>query len=307
MSNCFYLLEKCALCPRKCGVNRLRGEMGYCNSGAGYEIASVCIHRGEEPPISGDKGICNVFFPHCNLQCVYCQNHQISDNHSHAYKTVSLEQITGDIAAILKKGIPAVGFVSPTHYLPQVVAIISGLRIQGFQPVTVWNSNGYERPEMIEILDEYIDIFMPDFKYAGNELALWLSGSPDYPATALAAIRKMKEMRGPRLLLDDNGQAYRGMLIRHLILPGHIEQSCKVLRHIAHEISHRIPVSLMSQFHPGHKSTDYGELSRTLTAQEYAEVQKEMERLGLSGWLQNPESAGFYLPDFNHKNPFSAL
>ena len=304
MSDFFYLLENCELCPRKCGANRLKGERGYCNSGAGFEISSICIHNGEEPPISGKLGICNIFFPHCNIQCVFCQNCQISDNKTFIKSPLTLNNVVDQIISILNRGINILGFVSPTHYLPQVIAITEAVRKRGYEPVTLWNSNAYELPEILGLLDESIDVFMPDFKYSDNDLAERFSDATDYPGVAEKAIQKMIQMRGARLICDENGLAYRGMIIRHLVLPGHPGNSLSALRTIAENLSANIPVSLMSQYHPEHQAQKFPEIYRRVSGSEYKAVTDEYMLLELSGWFQEPESAEFYLPDFNKNHPF---
>lgn len=304
MNRYFSLLENCCLCPRMCGVNRLKGERGYCNCGAGFEISSICIHKGEEPPISGKKGICNIFFYHCNLQCVFCQNHQISDNNVKVSTNLSLDDAVDEITKILNKGINAIGFVSPTHFLPQATAIINTVRDEGYNPVTVWNSNAYELPEMLEVLDDLIDVFLPDFKYSDKELSAKYSDAEDYPAVAEVAIKKMISMKGPRLICDDDGLAVRGMLLRHLVLPSHSDQSTAILKTIANSLSVKMPVSLMSQYHPAHKSGIFDELNKYICAAEYKKVYTAMMDLGLSGWIQQYDSPGNYMPDFNKKHPF---
>ncbi len=304
MNNYFSLLENCCLCPRKCGVNRIKGERGYCNSGAGFEISSICIHNGEEPPISGENGICNIFFTHCNLQCVFCQNHQISDNSTSEVAQISLDNTVKQIAYILDQGINAIGFVSPTHFLPQVIAIISTVREKGYNPVTVWNSNAYELPEILELPDEHIDIFLPDFKYSDENLSLKYSDAPGYPLIAETAISKMIAMRGPKLICDNNGMAARGMLLRHLVLPSHTKESIEVLRIIAENLSVKVPVSLMSQYHPAHKAGIFQKLNKLVSAAEYKKVYNAMLCFGLSGWVQEYDSPENYMPDFCKKHPF---
>jgi putative pyruvate formate lyase activating enzyme len=217
----------------------------------------------------------------------------------------TLNEVTEQIVKILEKGINSLGFVSPTHFLPQAIAITEAVRSKGHSPVTVWNSNGYELPECLELLDPYVDIFLPDFKYSDERVSEKYSDAPAYPQIALAALKKMQEMRGTRLLLDDNGQGYRGMLIRHLVLPGSSDQSCGVLRTIAEDLSLKIPVSLMSQYHPCHRAAAFPEINRTVGLAEYRLVKNEMQKLGLAGWVQEPESAGYYLPDFHSNNPFA--
>ncbi|MBW6501442.1 MAG: radical SAM protein [Bacteroidales bacterium] len=301
------LLEKCTICPRECGVNRFEGGNGWCGMDAGMNIASICIHRGEEPPISGPQGICNIFFRGCNLSCTFCQNHEISRSVGISGRSrLPLADILGQIVRILDKGIRAVGFVSPSHAVPQVRAIIRGLNALGRKPVTVYNTNSYDKPARLRELDGLIDVYLPDYKYVTPEKALEYSGSSDYPEKALRAIREMYFQKGSTLRIDDHGTAENGILIRHLVLPGHVEESRRVLRSIAEEISTGISVSLMSQYCPVPETRDHPLLNRPLSASEYQAVVREMEDLGFrNGWVQDMASHRNYRPDFRRKNPFT--
>jgi putative pyruvate formate lyase activating enzyme len=300
------ILENCTLCPRECRANRLSGGSGYCRTDAGLNIASVCIHRGEEPVISGKEGICNIFFTGCNLRCIYCQNHEISQCNSSSGKgSVSLDELLDRIENILSEGIPAIGFVSPSHVIPQVKAIIHGLKLRGLRPVTVYNTNAYDKKETIRSLDGLIDIYLPDFKYASTNISSEYSDASDYPEVALKAIKEMYHQKGSALALDENGRAERGLLIRHLVLPGNIEESKKVLKIIAEELSPGVHLSLMSQYHPIFGVRDHPVLNRSLFQEEYDSVVNEMERLGFrNGWVQDLDSNINYRPDFSRKNPF---
>jgi putative pyruvate formate lyase activating enzyme len=300
------LLENCTLCPRECGVNRFEGGTGFCGADSSMNIASICIHKGEEPVISGNNGICNIFFAGCNLHCIYCQNHEISRsaavirNHGMEMKDV-LDQIIN----ILSKGVPAVGFVSPSHVVPQVKAIIKGLNSLDYHPITVYNTNGYDKPETISSLSGMIDVYLPDYKYVTREIALDYSDSSDYPMVALKAIKEMYYQKGSVLSTDESGMAENGLLIRHLVLPGHAEESKKVLHSIAQELSTGVHLSLMSQYYPTDQVIHHPVLNRSLYKTEYESVVEEMEDLGFrNGWVQDMDSHLNYRPDFSHENPF---
>jgi putative pyruvate formate lyase activating enzyme len=300
------ILEKCILCPRECRVNRFKGGTGYCKTDAGLNIASICLHKGEEPVISGKEGICNVFFSGCNLHCIYCQNHEISQCSSNS-KNASLDlgEVLDTIIRFLDGGIPAVGFVSPSHVAPQVKLIIKGLNDRGYKPITVYNTNSYDKFETIRSLDGLIDIYLPDYKYVTSELADKYSDAPDYPEIAFKAIKEMYYQKGSRLSINDNGRADNGMLIRHLVLPGHADESKRVLQTIAEELSPGIHLSLMSQYHPTPAVRNHPILNRTLYKAEYDSVVAEMENLGFrNGWIQEMDSNQNYLPDFSKENPF---
>ncbi|OFY44591.1 MAG: hypothetical protein A2Z69_01180, partial [Bacteroidetes bacterium RBG_13_44_24] len=245
------LLSYCKLCPRECRVNRFEGGGGYCGMDAGLNIASICIHRGEEPPISGPGGICNIFFAGCNLHCIYCQNYDISRPGRESLKTPqSLNSVLDHIENLLSAGIIAVGFVSPSHVVPQVKAIIRGLNARGHNPITVYNTNSYDKSDVIDSLEGFIDVWLPDYKYVTPGTAKEYSDAYDYPDVALKAMRRMYYQKGSVLQMDEKGRAENGILIRHLVLPGHAEESKKVLRTIADELSPGIHLSLMSQYHP---------------------------------------------------------
>ena len=300
------ILEDCTLCPRECRVNRFEAGTGYCGTDAGLNIALVCIHRGEEPVISGKEGICNIFFGGCNLHCIYCQNHEISRNDSVVRNVGNdLEEVLDQIIKILSGGIPAVGFVSPSHVVPQVKAIIKGLNSRGYKPITVYNTNGYDKLETIRSLEGLIDVYLPDYKYITENIASEYSEAPDYPEIALKAIKEMYYQKGSTLSIDQNGSADNGLLIRHLVLPGHAEESKKVLHSIAEELSPGVHLSLMSQYHPTTYVRQHPVLNRPLYKTEYESVVETMESLGFrNGWIQDMDSNVNYRPDFRKENPF---
>jgi len=302
----FAPLVSCIICPRDCAVDRLHGETGVCGSNAAFNISSICIHHGEEPVISGVNGICNVFFSRCNLSCVYCQNYQISCNHGKVNEhEMQLDEIVDSIIKLLDQGCHAVGFVSPSHYIPHVKAIIESLRLSGRNPVFVYNTNGYDKVEEIRKLESYIDIYLPDYKYSDNQLARQLSKVADYQQVAFLAIKEMYRQKGSTLVMNENGYAEKGLIIRHLVLPGNIENSLNVLRDIA-DISTSIAVSLMAQYWPTPVVAHHPTLGHTLSAGEYEIVKAELESLGFyKGWVQELESNNHYRPDFDCDNPFN--
>jgi len=300
------VLQSCTLCPRECRVNRIDGEKGYCGTDAGMNIASVCLHRGEEPVISGTDGICNIFFAGCNLRCVYCQNHEISQaDNSFRKAAVDLNDLVSQISKILSQGVNSVGFVSPSHMVHNVRAIIEGVHAKGFRPVTIYNTNSYDKAETLRTLEGLIDVYLPDYKYVTQSIAAKLSGAGDYPEIALKAIREMYYQKGSTLRTDENGKAENGLLIRHLVLPGYAEESKKVLSSIAEEISTGVHISLMSQYHPAWLAEKHPSLGRLLYKAEYDSVVEEMESLGFrNGYIQDMESNVSYLPDFRKNHPF---
>lgn len=302
----FKELDHCTICPRNCGVNRNAGHLGYCGSNAGYNIGSICIHQGEEPPISGSKGICNIFFARCNLQCLFCQNYQISRRRGIIESTsYTLEAITRTVINVLDQGIDSVGFVTPTHFTPHVRAIILRLNHLGYKPITVYNSNGFDNAEILRNFEGLIDVYLPDFKYFDPLLAEKYSDVRDYPEVAKKAIGEMYRQKGSTMVMNDNGLAVTGLIIRHLVLPGQVKDSIEILKWIAAELSASISISLMSQYYPTVHVSGHPHLGRKLTTEEYQEVLEAMENLGFTkGWIQHPESAISYLPDFNMDHPF---
>lgn len=300
------MLENCTLCPRECRINRFKEGLGYCNTDAGMNIASICIHRGEEPVITGEKGICNIFFTGCNLQCSYCQNFEINRPCRYTSNLImEFSAVLDRIEEILSTGIKAVGFVSPSHVVPQVKAIIKGLHSRGIRPITVYNTNSYDKAGIIRGLSDLIDVYLPDYKYISPEISAKLSDAYDYGEVALRAIKEMYYQKGSTLSTDESGIAERGMLIRHLVLPGYVDESIQVLRSVAEELSPGVNLSLMSQYHPTSNVKHHSEMDRLLLRSEYETVVKEMENLGFrNGWLQDMESYKNYLPDFSRENPF---
>ncbi len=299
-------LNLCIQCPRECKADRSGSRLGWCRSGDGFSISSICAHRGEEPVISGKHGICNIFFTHCNMQCVYCQNWQISRRDIDASADiVTLDEVVAGVEAILDQGATAVGFVSPSHYIEQVLAITKALHTMGRSPVYVYNTNGYDKPETIRSFENLMHVYLPDLKYMDNRLAKAYSDTPDYVEFATAAIKEMYRQKGANIYLDNSEAIQFGMIIRHLVLPGQVENSKAVLRFIADELSPDVHISLMSQYHPTPAVARDPNLGRTLYREEYEAVVEEFERLGFHrGWVQELESPQSYRPDFKQDHPF---
>jgi putative pyruvate formate lyase activating enzyme len=300
-------LAECRVCPRNCGVNRIAGELGYCKTNANFNISSICVHKGEEPAIGGEIGVCNIFFSHCNLQCIYCQNHQISCNNFESKNEITLEFALNKILEILKTGINVVGFVSPSHMSPQVKEIISAIRNSGYNPKFVWNSNGYDKQETLRSLESFIDIYLPDFKYIEENDAMQFSDAKNYPEVALKAIKEMYYQKGSKLNIDESGIAESGLIIRHLVLPGKSVESIKLLETIAEEISTRVTISLMSQYYPTENVKNHKFLNKQVSKEEYDVVIETMYRLGFTnGWIQELGSHENYRPDFENNHPFES-
>ncbi len=256
--------------------------------------------------ISGPRGICNVFFSGCNLECVFCQNYQISQA-TGDYGDISqqLPDVVAQIEAVLAGGAKGVGFVSPSHVIPQMKIIMAALAERGISPTFVYNTNGYDKPETIRSLEGRIDVWLPDLKYVDERLGCDCSDAPGYPEVAKAAIKEMFRQKGSTVRLDDEGYIESGLIIRHLVLPGAVENSINVMRWIAGELSPSVHVSLMSQYHPTRRVIGHPTLGRTVRPEEYNQVLAEFERLGFyRGWVQELDSASNYRPDFDRDHPF---
>ena len=294
---------KCKLCPRQCGVDRGRG-VGFCGASDRLEVSAICLHAGEEPPLNP---IVNVFFAHCNLQCIYCQNRDISSSAVNPafvnYRTV--DEVADRICQLLPKSSGLLGFVTTAHYANHLPAIVEAVRSRGFSPTVVYNSSGYESMETLQSLEGVVDIYLPDFKYMEPQIAHDYSHAGDYPEVAARAVLEMKRQVGAGLKCDENGVAFRGLIIRHLVLPGHTGNSLKVLEWIADNLPpFNVHVSLMAQFYP--PRPDLPEpINRTLNEEEYRLVTDRYQELGFDGWLQELASEHNYRPDFTQKeNPF---
>lgn len=301
-------LEKCSICPRNCRVNRFLSSDGYCKSGIKFGIASVCAHHGEEPVVSGEKGICNVFFTKCNLQCVYCQNYQISCNNSNVCNNLyTLNEVVNRIIPFLNSGCHALGFVSPSHYALHIKLIVEALNERGYKPIIVYNTNSFDTVDTLKLLENIIDVYLADFKYSDADLARNLSDAYSYPEVALKAVKEMYRQKGNVLHFNEKGEVSSGLIIRHLVMPGYIDNSINVLKIIADEISTNVAISLMSQYNPIIKLDGFLTLNRKLTQQEYDEVVKCLESLGFyKGWVQELESSDCYNPDFSNNLPFGS-
>ena len=296
----------CALCPHDCHIDRTGGETGFCHGSDKLSIASICAHRGEEPVISGPRGICNIFFNHCNMRCDFCQNYQISRAHEFGPASeMPLPEAVTRTKSILDQGARGVGFVSPSHCVPQMLMIINALKAMGIDTHYVYNTNGYDRQETIVSLENTIRVWLPDLKYMDEKLGRALSHVSNYPEIATTAIREMFRQVGADIHVDSDGYIQSGLVIRHLVLPGQIENSRAVLKWIATELSPSVHISLMSQYHPTARVAGHSDLGRTLHRDEYEEVVAEFERLGFyRGWVQELGSPWSYLPDFNRRHPF---
>jgi len=272
------ILSQCTLCPRRCEVNRIQGELGYCRAGGELMISSVFPHFGEEAPLVGYRGSGTIFLTHCNLRCVFCQNYDIS--HLGRGESASPSQMASYMVRLQELGCHNINFVTPTHYTPQIVGSLPEAIELGLRLPLVYNCSGYESLEVIKLLDGIIDIYMPDAKYAGEESAKRFSNAPDYPHVLKEVLTEMYRQVGD-LQMDVNGIAERGLLIRHLVMPENLAGTDDLMKFIAEEISPNSYVNVMQQYRPEYKSYDYPELGRRITYGEYLNAVKLARRLGL--------------------------
>ena len=272
------ILSECSLCPRRCGVNRTQGELGYCRAGSELMISSVFPHFGEEAPLVGYRGSGTIFLTHCNLRCIFCQNYDIS--HLGRGEKTSPSQMASYVMRLQELGCHNINFVTPTHYVPQITASLPEAIERGLRLPLVYNCSGYDSLEVIKLLDGIIDIYMPDAKYAGEEPAKRFSNAPDYPPVLKEVLKEMYRQVGD-LQMDENGIAERGLLIRHLVMPGNLGGTEDLMKFIAEEISRDSYVNVMQQYRPEYKGRDYPELSRRITYGEYLDAVKTARRFGL--------------------------
>lgn len=267
------LFENCRLCPRKCGVNRLAGETGFCKMPAlPMKIARIAPHMWEEPCISGTKGSGTVFFTGCNLKCIFCQNEAIS--RGRGGKEYSVEELAAAFIGLQSEGVHNINLVTPTHYMPAVCEAISVAKNDSGSPLSipvVYNCGGYEGPEIIALLNGYVDIFLPDVKYFSSDLSMKYSSAPDYFDHAVASVAEMLKITGKPVFGDD-GMMKKGVIVRHLVLPTRTEDSKKILKSLYRHFGNDIIVSIMNQYTPMKHFEDHPELSIPLSASSYEKV-----------------------------------
>ena len=293
-------LTACRICPRLCGVNRTEGQVGVCGMPHGFFVARCAPHLWEEPPISGSRGSGTVFFSGCNLRCVFCQNRTISREGVGAPLTPG--ELTEKILALEAAGVHNINLVTPTHYTASLLPILESVKPRLKVPV-VWNSGGYESAETLRRLEGLVDVYLPDFKYLSPELSAAYSAAPDYAERATEAVTEMYRQVG-RLTLDSDGIAQKGLLIRHLVLPGCRKDSIAVLRHLAAILPpEELRISVMRQYTPDFaRDCPHKNLHRRVTDFEYSSVLEEAGRLGLTGYSQGKTAAdAAFTPDFMNK------
>jgi len=297
-------LSKCECCPRKCGVNRLEGKTGFCRVGAGVRVSHAGLHFGEEPPISGTRGSGTIFFSGCNLRCVFCQNYQISQEFEQGRdSTLTTEELASEMLSLQDEGAHNINFVSPSHMIFQMADAILAAKKKGLVVPVVYNSNGYDSIDALRQVRGLVDIYLPDIKYMDNKIGKKFSLVEDYADIVPAVLREMLGQTG-NLQINKDGIALRGVLVRHLVLPGLLENSRRCLSFLA-GLSPDIHVSIMSQYSPLYKACNFPEINRPLTGDEYDEITDYALGLGLeNAFIQELRSRDYYLPDFDRERPF---
>ena len=296
------LMRSCTLCPRECRVNRHEGETGFCGLGPDAVLARALPHFGEEPPISGTAGAGTLFFTSCNLKCPFCQNYQISRDRMG--KTVDREALAGHMLELAMKGCHNIELVTPTPQFPAVLESLLAACERGLQLPLVYNCGGYEKTDVIRQLDGIVDVWLPDFKYGNERDARDCSAPENYPQRALESIAEMIRQTGERLQTA-GGIARQGVIIRHLVLPGRVQNSLDVVRLIAAQFSKKVPLSLMSQYTPTPAVSGEPVWGRRVTREEYEAVVDLALDLGIENLFIQEVDENHRVPDFDKEVPFN--
>lgn len=295
------ILNNCRLCPRKCGADRINSKYGFCGAGSEVRIARAALHFWEEPCISGESGSGTVFFSNCTMKCVYCQNYEVSTN-SLGYN-VTIDELSDIFIDLQSKGANNINLVTPTHYVPQIIKAIDISRRKGLNIPFVYNTGGYENVETIKMLDGYIDVYMPDFKYFDNKFALMLSNAPKYHEAAVSSIKEMYNQTG-KAVFDKKGIMIKGVLIRHLMLPGLLRDSLHIIDYISENYGNNVYFSLMSQYTPLRHINELSSLNHKLNFKYYNFAVDRCIENGLENvFVQNEEAASeSFIPEFSGTN-----
>lgn len=292
-------MQNCTLCPRKCGVNRLAGNVGYCGQTAEITAARAALHFWEEPCISGECGSGTVFFSGCNLQCVFCQNHNIAIGQTG--QIISLERLSEIFLELQSKGAANINLVTGTHFIPQIAHALTCAKQAGLTIPIVYNSSGYEEVSSLALLDGLVDIYLPDLKYYSSELSLQYSHAKDYFQKATTTIAEMFRQVGTPVFDTETELMKKGVIVRHLLLPGQSKDSKKVLRYLYSTYKNDIYVSIMNQYTPLPHVDDYPELNRRITDEEYEKIISFAKQIGIeNGFIQEGETASeSFIPEFS--------
>jgi len=300
------MLEACEVCPHRCGNNRAAGEIARCHSGVLPIVSSYCRHFGEEPALTGTMGVGNIFFGNCTMRCVYCQNHEISGQwRAEQSNAVTVERLAEVMLELQADGAHSIGLVSPTHFAPQIVRALTLAVPRGLALPLIYNTNAYDSVDVLRGLDGIVDIYLPDMKYADDDLALRYSKVPSYTGVSREAVREMHRQTGSALVIE-NGLVKRGLIVRHLVLPNDIASSKETLLWLRDTLGAAVTVSIMSQYYPVHDASGMELLDRVIREREYERVLDLLHAYGFeNGWVQEFTSSASYRPDFgNRADPF---
>lgn len=291
-------LDNCTLCSRNCRVNRNKNELGYCRAGKEIKIARAALHMWEEPPISKGNGSGAVFFSYCNFNCVFCQNHEIS--HDNKGKVVSINKLADIFLNLQEQKANNINLVTPTHYVPQIIEALKIAKKNGLNIPVLYNTNGYDSIETLKSLEGYIDVYLPDFKYFDDKYALKYSKVQNYRMNALKAIDEMVRQTG-KPVFDQNGLIKKGVIVRHLMLPGLLFDSKKVLDTLYRRYGDNIFISIMNQYIPIFDAKNYPEINKKLNPKHYDAIIDYALNLGIkNGFVQDEgTSSTSYIPEFN--------
>jgi len=291
---------KCNLCPRNCMVDRVK-NVGFCKATAKIKIARAALHHWEEPCISGENGSGTVFFSFCPLKCVFCQNYELS--YKNVGQEISIEKLANIFLDLQSQDAHNINLVTPTHYVPQIIAALKIAKSNGLNIPIVYNTSGYESVDTIKMLNGYIDVYLPDFKYYSDELAKKYSNAPGYFEIATLVLKEMFNQVG-EFSINENGIIKRGMIVRHLILPGYTDDSKNVISHVYDLFRDKIYISIMNQYTPLPHVEKYPEINRKITSEEYDKVIQFALSLGIeNAFIQEGETAKeSFIPDFNKEN-----
>ena len=290
----------CTLCPRNCHADRLHGQRGYCGMDSTVRAARAALHMWEEPCISGKKGSGAVFFTGCCLRCCYCQNRSIAIGSEGL--EITTERLADIFLELQEKGAANINLVTGVHYVPSIIRALDIAKRGGLRLPVVYNSSGYEKPETLKLLEGYVDIYLPDFKYSDDKLAEQYSKAPDYPKVVKAAIEEMVRQTGS-CEFDETGYIKKGTIVRHLILPGHTKNSVKILEYLHNTYENDIFISIMNQYTPVYVQEKYAELNRRVTKREYSKVLDAAYNLGIeNGFFQEGRTASeSFIPSFDYE------
>lgn len=292
------LLNKCMLCSRNCGVNRNNNELGFCKMGKDLMVARAALHFWEEPIISGEKGSGTVFFSGCNLKCVFCQNFQISTNNFG--KKITTERLSEIFLELQSQGANNINLVTPTHFIPQIIEAITLAKAKGLNLPIVYNSSGYEKIETIKLLKGYIDIYLPDFKYFDDRYAIKYSKCPNYFEYASKSIAEMISQTG-KPVFNSEGLLVKGTIVRHMMLPGLLEDSKKIIHYLVENYNDNIFISIMNQYTPTNNIQKYPEINCTVSNEEYDSLIDYAIDIGIkNGFMQEGETQKTsFIPEFD--------